>query len=107
MGVVSDGPEKYRSAERQAKAARLRMWKNYTANASVVDEANKVTLLRDSTKDLLTLWSGSESHIGDLKFLSFDLVTCSCRSQNGMFFFFYYTTFFLFESKSLCEYNIG
>ncbi len=55
MGVVSGGPEKYRSAERQAKAARLRMWKNYTANASVVDEANKVTLLRGSTKDLLTL----------------------------------------------------
>lgn len=41
MGVVSQGAEKYRLAEKQAKQARLRIWKTYTPSGSNIDEANK------------------------------------------------------------------
>lgn len=41
MGIVSVGPEKYRNAERQAKQAKLKLWKNYTQTSSGFDEANK------------------------------------------------------------------
>ncbi len=41
MGVVN-GPEKYRQAEKQAKQAKLRMWKNYVATNQVLDENNKL-----------------------------------------------------------------
>jgi len=43
MGVVS-GPEKYRQAEKQAKQAKLRIWKNYVATSAGgagLDENNK------------------------------------------------------------------
>jgi staphylococcal nuclease domain-containing protein 1 len=41
MGVVTSGAEKYRTAERQAKQAKLRLWKNYTQLSSASDEAGK------------------------------------------------------------------
>ncbi len=41
MGVVSVGPEKYRAAERHAKQAKLRLWKNYTQASLGIDEATK------------------------------------------------------------------
>lgn len=41
MGVVSSGPEKYRAAERQAKQAKSRLWKNYTQAATNNDELSK------------------------------------------------------------------
>ena len=41
MGIVSAGPEKYRAAEKQAKQAKLRLWKNYTQASSGFDEATK------------------------------------------------------------------
>lgn len=41
MGVVSSGAEKYRNAEKQAKQAKLRLWKNYKAAASSIDESSK------------------------------------------------------------------
>jgi len=40
MGIVS-GPEKYRNAEKQAKQAKLRLWKNYVATSSTLDENSK------------------------------------------------------------------
>ena len=41
MGVVSVGAEKYRLAEKQAKQAKLRLWKNYTMTSSNSDESSK------------------------------------------------------------------
>lgn len=41
MGVVTGGAEKYRTAERQAKAAKIRQWKNYSPVNNPTDEANK------------------------------------------------------------------
>lgn len=41
MGNVSVGAEKYRSSEKQAKAAKARIWKNYSPAKLVLDETNK------------------------------------------------------------------
>jgi len=41
MGVVTGGAEKYRTAEKQAKQAKLRLWKNYSQTAAVLDESSK------------------------------------------------------------------
>jgi len=41
MGNVSVGAEKYRNSEKQAKAAKIRMWKNYSPAKLILDEANK------------------------------------------------------------------
>jgi staphylococcal nuclease domain-containing protein 1 len=41
MGVVTGGAEKYRTAEKQAKAAKIRQWKNYNPVNNPTDEANK------------------------------------------------------------------
>lgn len=41
MGVVTGGAEKYRNAEKQAKQMKLRLWKNYSPAAAVLDEATK------------------------------------------------------------------
>lgn len=34
MGVVTQGAEKYRAAEKQAKEKKMRIWKDYTPTAS-------------------------------------------------------------------------
>jgi len=36
IGVVTEGPEKYRAAEKGAKEKKLRIWKNYSASATNV-----------------------------------------------------------------------
>lgn len=41
MGRVTSGAEKYRAAERDAKKAQLRLWKNYTPSAAISDENAK------------------------------------------------------------------
>lgn len=41
MGVVTSGPEKYRTAEKEAKANKVRIWKNYSQTASSISEADK------------------------------------------------------------------
>lgn len=41
MGVVTGGAEKYRAAEKQAKQARQRLWKNYTQASINTDESNR------------------------------------------------------------------
>lgn len=43
MGVVSCGAEKYRNAEKQAKTAKVRMWKNYTPSNNVSSEAKNLS----------------------------------------------------------------
>lgn len=42
MGRVTGGAEKYRAAEKDAKKAQLRVWKNYIPSASTNDETNKI-----------------------------------------------------------------
>jgi len=42
MGVVTQGSDKYRLAEKQAKQARLRLWKSYQPASAGLDEASKV-----------------------------------------------------------------
>lgn len=41
MGVVTGGADKYRTAEKMAKEAKLRVWKNYTSQSSNISEADK------------------------------------------------------------------
>ena len=41
MGRVTGGAEKYRNAEKQAKQAKSRLWRNYTAAAATSDETQK------------------------------------------------------------------
>jgi staphylococcal nuclease domain-containing protein 1 len=41
MGRVTGGAEKYRAAERDAKKAQLKLWKNFTPTASTTDENAK------------------------------------------------------------------
>jgi len=41
MGVVTSGAEKYRTAEKQAKQAKLRLWKNFSQANATLDEASK------------------------------------------------------------------
>lgn len=41
MGVVTVGAEKYRSAEKHAKQAKLRLWKNFVPSTLNIDESNK------------------------------------------------------------------
>lgn len=41
MGVVSQGPEKYRLAEKFAKQSKLRLWKSYETNNNILDESSR------------------------------------------------------------------
>ncbi|XP_041351228.1 staphylococcal nuclease domain-containing protein 1-like [Gigantopelta aegis] len=41
MGVVSQGPEKLRAAEKMAKEKKLRIWKDYKPSASTIDHKDK------------------------------------------------------------------
>lgn len=41
MGVVTSGPEKYRNAEKQAKATKSRIWKNFAQATPSIAEAAK------------------------------------------------------------------
>jgi len=73
IGLVHGGIEKYREAERSAKAAKLRIWKNYESNESrsndsknqfegevvEISNAESIVIERKSDKEQIKIWLSS------------------------------------------------